>query len=374
MISFGQKIPVTVHPVFFLVSGVIGFLASGSLAGTALWLLIIFVSVLVHELGHAVTALVFGQRARIELVGFGGLTHHNGKQLKPWQNFLVVLNGPLAGFALCFVCYLIDRALPQTGTVHYALTVAVFINLFWTVINLLPVQPLDGGRLLGIVLEKTFGPKGIRLSYLVSIGLAMGFAFLFFLAGLVIAGAIFFLFAFESYRAWSSMKNITVFDRDVSLQETFEKAKRQMEQGQVVEAENKLHDIVKKTKQGLLYQSASELLGKLSFDHGDYEAAFSRLYPIRRSLSPEMVVTFHQLAGILEHWDVVREFSEPAYSSHPNYQTALINATAEAVNQDKSATIGWLMRAQTDGAPDISHYIQRPEFAPFRRDIQETLL
>jgi len=370
MISIGGKIPITIHPIFFLVAAIIGFLSSQTLGGTALWILIIMISVIVHEFGHALTAIIFGQKARIELVGFGGVTHHNGKALKPWQSFLVVLNGPMAGFLLCGVAYFLYIAIPQTGALHYALTIAVFINLFWTVINLLPIQPLDGGKLMAIVLEKTFGPRGVRLSYFLSIILAMLFAFLFFMIGLVIAGAIFFLFAYESYRAWSSLKNITLSDRDEELQEMLKKAADKMQAHDVIAAENLLETILSRTQEGLIYQSAHELLSRIYFERGDYERAYVNLYPIRDALSPEITVMFHQLAGILEKWDVVQELSETAYGAHPNYQTALLNATAEAVTGNQQATMGWLMRAQNDGASNIQVYVQRSEFDPFRDEIK----
>jgi len=373
MITIGGKIPITIYPIFFLVAGIIGFLSSQSLTGTVLWVLIIMVSIIVHELGHALTAIAFGQKAQIELVGFGGLTHHNGKPLKPWQSFLVVLNGPMAGFALCAIAYVIYLFFPQKGAVHYALAITIFINLFWTIINLLPIQPLDGGKLLGIVLEKVFGPRGIRLSHLVSIILAMGFAFLFFFLGMVIAGAIFFLFAFESYRAFSSLKNLTLLDRDEALQEMMKQASKKYEARDIISAENIIQEILSRTHQGLIYQSAQELLSRIYFDRGDFDRAYEILYPIRESLSPDIVVLFHQLAAMMEKWDVVHELSESAYSTKPNYQTALLNATAEAVKGNGQAAMGWLMRAQNDGAPNIQVYVQRSEFDPYREQIAHIL-
>ena len=74
-------IPVRVSPLFFLTAALIGFLWSNTLMGTLIWMMIIFVSVLVHEYGHALTAKAFGQSPRIELVAFGGLTIPQGKRL-----------------------------------------------------------------------------------------------------------------------------------------------------------------------------------------------------------------------------------------------------------------------------------------------------
>src|ERR1700727_855793 len=101
MLKFPGKIPVLVHPLFWVLAFLIGWLNTSSILLTLVWVGIIVISVLIHELGHALTAVAFGQQAQIELMGFGGLTHRRGgKKLKLWQEFLIVLNGPLAGFAL----------------------------------------------------------------------------------------------------------------------------------------------------------------------------------------------------------------------------------------------------------------------------------
>ncbi|NGX58212.1 MAG: Stage IV sporulation protein FB, partial [Chlamydiae bacterium] len=360
MISLRGKIPVTIHPVFFLVAAIIGFLYSQSIPLTLVWILVIMISVLFHEMGHALTAMAFGQKAKIELVGFGGLTHHNGKTLKPWQSFIVVLNGPLAGFLLFGLALFFRQFLSEKGVFYYGVSIAVYINLFWTIINLLPIQPLDGGKLLSITFEKMFGHRGIRLSYLTSLILATGFAILFFVLGAIIAGAIFFLFAFESYRAWSSLKNISSSDRDVALQEMLKKAVEKEESGQTWEAENILTEILGKAEKGLIHNSALEMLGKLYYERGDYERAFSCLFSIKEMLTVETIQIFHKISGMMEKWDIVFELSDQAYSAEPNFETALLNASSQAVRGDMRATLGWLMRARNDGAQDLSSYVQRP--------------
>lgn len=373
MISTRGKIPITIHPIFFLVAGIIGFLYSQSIYLMFIWIIVIMISVLFHEMGHALTAMAFGQSAMIELVGFGGVTHHNGIPLKPWQNFLVVLNGPLAGFALCIAAYFLRKVIPNQGLVTYAILVAFYINLFWTVINLLPIQPLDGGKLLSIVCEKLFGHRGVRLSYLISMILAIVFAILFFLMGAIIAGAIFFLFAFEAYRAWSALQNITSSDRDSELQKLIKEAADKERDGQVWEAETMLTEIMEKAGKGLIYNSAIEMLGKLYYERGDYELAFSYLSRIQDMLSPEMVQLFHKLSAMQKKWDIVLKLSEKAYYAAPNYQTALLNASSHAVHGDLKATLGWLMRAQSDGALDLENYVQRPEFDNMRDEILKNL-
>src|SRR3990172_11840545 len=100
------KIPIVIRPSFWLVAALIGFLNSFSFVGTLVWIGVIFVSVIVHELGHALSALSFGLRPKIELVAFGGLTYHRGDQLAFWKQFLIVLFGPIFGFLLFVAAWL----------------------------------------------------------------------------------------------------------------------------------------------------------------------------------------------------------------------------------------------------------------------------
>jgi len=95
-----KKIPVTISPFFWLLAAFIGFMGTGNIQGTLIWMVVIIASVLVHEFGHALTALFFGQKVRVQLVAFGGMTERQGPKLKLWQEFLITLNGPLAGLMM----------------------------------------------------------------------------------------------------------------------------------------------------------------------------------------------------------------------------------------------------------------------------------
>ncbi|MCE2982169.1 MAG: M50 family metallopeptidase, partial [Parachlamydia sp.] len=97
MIYIPGKIPIRIFPFFWLLIVMIGWLNTQSIPETAIWAAVIFISVLIHEFGHALTAVAFGQEAEISLVGLGGLTKREGPTLAKWKDFIIVLNGPLAG-------------------------------------------------------------------------------------------------------------------------------------------------------------------------------------------------------------------------------------------------------------------------------------
>lgn len=118
------------------------------------WVLVVLVSILVHELGHALAALAFGYRPEITLYQFGGLASFRpDHRLTRVKSIIVSLAGPAAGLLLYGVTKLIaPRVLPSLAqSAIYPLAIFVYgqmihVNLWWTLMNLLPVLPLDGGR------------------------------------------------------------------------------------------------------------------------------------------------------------------------------------------------------------------------------------
>jgi hypothetical protein len=82
MLVIRGPIPVSIHPLFWGLAALIGWINSQSLMGMLVWMGIIFVSVLIHEFGHALTAVAIRQKANIQLVAMGGLTTFDGPKLK----------------------------------------------------------------------------------------------------------------------------------------------------------------------------------------------------------------------------------------------------------------------------------------------------
>lgn len=153
------RIPVRVLPWFWLMAAILGFdfLHDGPLY-LAIWMLVVFISILVHELGHALTAEALGCPSSIVLYHFGGLAfHHPGVNYTRRARMFITAAGPLAGLALFGLVYGVLYLQSQTGFIpiewvrSHAFRVAVFslvwVNLFWSLFNLLPIYPLDGGHL-----------------------------------------------------------------------------------------------------------------------------------------------------------------------------------------------------------------------------------
>ncbi len=183
-------IPVEIQPWFWLTLGILGTgTTGGATPGQSLLLIFLFIlagffSILVHELGHALTGRKFGAQTAITLHAFGGFAVFPSARFKRWQDFLVTLAGPAAQFVLGAVFFAIAL---EGGNLQpfgkYFIGYVWTISLIWALLNLIPMLPLDGGRLLASLL----GPDRIELTLRVGIlvGALGAAAMLYFKAGLL---------------------------------------------------------------------------------------------------------------------------------------------------------------------------------------------
>ncbi|HEY9879711.1 MAG TPA: site-2 protease family protein, partial [Leptolyngbyaceae cyanobacterium] len=155
-------IPFYVNLSWFLVLALVTWNYSGGLAfafpalgGSLPWLLglatalLLFASVVAHELGHSFAARRQGIGVNsITLFLFGGLAALEKESTTPKGAFWVAIAGPLVSFALFGLFTLINAVLPLTGPLAAIVTVLGYINLALGVFNLIPGLPLDGGNVL----------------------------------------------------------------------------------------------------------------------------------------------------------------------------------------------------------------------------------
>src|SRR5437879_6589053 len=96
-------IPVRVHPMFWLVAAIMGFHnlnRENGLTLIAVWMACMFVSILIHEMGHVIVGQLCGSHGHIVLYAFGGLAIGSNQLADRWQRIAVCFAGPLAQFLL----------------------------------------------------------------------------------------------------------------------------------------------------------------------------------------------------------------------------------------------------------------------------------
>lgn len=367
MLKFPGKIPITIHPLFWLSSAALGFLYSGQMAGMIFWVGVILFSVLVHELGHALTAVFFGQSAKIDLVALGGLTTYQGKQLSFGKQFLITLNGPLFGFFLFLAASFLLR-FSWGVEITMGLKMIQMANLFWTIMNLLPVLPLDGGQLLRIGLEAALGVKGFRISYLVGgiLSAALGLIFLAFQWSLL--GAIFFLFAFRSFASWRSSWYLKSVDRKEENKDRMVQAEEALLKGNKEEAKRIFEELIESAKGGVLAISAAQFLAFLLYQEGDKEKPYTLLLPIKEHLADDALCLLQSLAEKKEDLKLVAELSSACYETMPSQEVALRNARAFAFLQKGEEAGGWLQTAFQYGGVDFEKILSEEAFLKVAQD------
>ena len=229
-------VPVRVHPSFWLVTLLLG--ASGQLLLIPVWIGVVFISILIHEMGHALAFRRYGQRSHIILQMAGGLTVPEPSAsdwgggsyyapLSPNQQIIISLAGPVAGFMFALLVMagvilsggsvLTSRLfglipLPLTAVMGFGgdianviATLLLWVNIFWGLVNLLPVFPLDGGQVARNILIQFDRMNGLRNSLWLSAivgGLIAVLGFVFLRS--IFMALLFGLLAFQSYQMASN--------------------------------------------------------------------------------------------------------------------------------------------------------------------------
>ncbi len=362
------SIPFKISPAYWIFTGILSFLLGrGDIFQTVIWFLIIFVSVVFHEYGHALTAKLFGRKPRVELVAMGGVTYHDGDKLPFWKQFFITLDGPLFGLILALVTGLLHSVF-ASPLISGILLQTCYVNIFWTIINLLPVLPLDGGQLLRIGLEKWFDYKGLRYTFLASGIFALVAALAMFVTQNILAGAIFFLFAFENWNNYRKSRNISQSDRKEELKTALMQAEALFRDGRKDEALAAFEAIRLQAGQGMLYDAATQYAALILDDQGQPQAAYERLKPLQDRLDPPTLLLLHRLA--FEHQDdpSVTTLGATVFQLFPLAEVALRNAYAAARQNATEAAIGWLETARDKGTENINEIVTESSFDGIRNN------
>ncbi len=161
-------IPIRVHPMFWLVTAILGSAGARTRPEALLfWVLAVLISIVVHEMGHALVIRRFGFQPWITLYGMGGLASYNARRLDPRSHILISLAGPAAGFLFAALVLILMRLgghpvrllFGWPDIVHWRFDSLfnlrlitfvddlLFVNIWWGLVNLLPIYPLDGGQI-----------------------------------------------------------------------------------------------------------------------------------------------------------------------------------------------------------------------------------
>ncbi len=136
----------------------------------------IFLSVLLHELGHSLVARRFGlETESIILFMLGGVANIKVNDMKtPKSLFEMAFFGPIVSLAIAIVCFLLLFLIPSNLLIYKCVLAISAMNVIIAVFNMLPIHPLDGSRVLWSIIWKLTGNKFFSLKIVSVLGIMGG--------------------------------------------------------------------------------------------------------------------------------------------------------------------------------------------------------
>jgi Zn-dependent protease len=218
-------IPVKVQPFFLLVVGFLGYSRNLPFEFLVEWIIVVFISILAHEFGHALTVRAFGMSPQILIYGFGGVTSWTDeKGVSHAKRIAISLAGPFAGFLFGGIVYLAEYKFPDLFADRFGKQTYIdlmFVNLGWGIFNLLPILPLDGGNVAYSIEQwVTKKHRGV-ITRVVSLLVAGGVGLWALSVG---SGWVVFLMALFAWNNGSALFQLLQNDRDGSVRPLLDQA------------------------------------------------------------------------------------------------------------------------------------------------------
>jgi Zn-dependent protease len=200
-------IPVRVEPWFWITMAFIGGGLHASNSTDILLVLVFvfagFLSIMIHELGHALVIRKYGLPAVITLQAFGGYASFPAGKLDRKQSFVVTAAGPALQFAFGVLLFVLAPkiSIPEGSLFLPCLRDLIWVSIVWSILNCLPVYPMDGGQMMAAIL----GPRKQHYVHLISsiAAVAVGIAGYLYL-GTILLPIFMALFAWQNWQSYQA--------------------------------------------------------------------------------------------------------------------------------------------------------------------------
>lgn len=332
------RIPVTIHPQFLLLLIFFtGIYQDLSLHGL-LYGLIFTCSLLIHELGHGMAARYFGASPQIILEGFGGVTSYSNRMSEK-QNFIVTLCGPLLESILIVIPYfLLKFAYFQHSIWEYYLYLIMKINIFWLLFNLLPIEPLDGGKISRYLLKIFFKEQEEKISNILGmVAVICGLPY-YLLNKSYIFGCLLAMYGFKYFQDF-----YTLFRRNrLSPFALFNKGREHCE-NQEIEKAKLIFKKLSKSADDYIRILAVETLATLLYNEKEFKQAYRLLLSHCDQLKNGKSLLC-KLAFEEGNFELIARYAHEIYALEPTYEIALLNSKALAQLNHPLAS-GWAITA-----------------------------
>lgn len=336
------KIPVTVQPSFWVFLALMIFGSGYSSAEAISLAAILSFSLLFHEYGHGLTALAFGKSPEIHLVAFGGYTTCRNPRMTEKENFLITLNGPVFTTLLIGLSYyFLQTNFAYNPHAWFFFYYTMKLNIFWLIVNLAPLEPLDGGQLLRSFLRRTMGEEA---SYKITL-----------ITGLIsaVVGSIYFLWSgtyfFAMLFLFHGFQNLQAYRRDHTQKKPnhfslYTEAVSALKEEDIDRAKAIFKKLMK-VKDNYIRISAVEGMAAALDQEGNKKEAYHLLLKADPNQLKRGKCLLCKLAFEEQNYRLIETYSREIYDINPTYETALLISKAYAALHKPEHSGGWLHTA-----------------------------
>jgi Zn-dependent protease len=346
------NIPVMIQPTFWIFLVVFCFLPQGSLNQMMILGLVLCFSLLFHEYGHALAAQKFGRNPTITLEGIGGYASYDGRDLKEIHHFVITLCGPIfTGMLILISKYLLVNHVFNIYAVNYFLHCTMHLNIYWLIVNLAPLLPLDGGKIAEYLIRKIVKEDRARQFSLIlgNITALIGGAY-FLLNGSYMFAYLFLFHGWQNFQVYTfefikqKPSSFSLYNQAVHAAENNENKKAKAIFMKLSKSEDDYFKI--RSLEGL-----AEILSR----EGKSNEACAALMKV----SPEKLnhgkYLLCKLAFAQGNYKLVETLSVDIYKINPTFDTAMLNAKTFSLVNNPDYSIAWLKTAfQFDDAKNMN--------------------
>lgn len=307
-------------------------------------------SLLVHEYGHALTAVFFGARPTITLEAFGGNAQYNGSGISAKQRFLITLNGPLFESLLIVLPFYLLKTGVFEGNYYmqYFLEVTMRLNIWWCLLNLIPIVPLDGGYIVRYLLVNRFGEAGYKTSFVISLMCVAIVAPYLFYQGFLFFGVLLVIYGIQNFQNYQKVR---VSLGEVNPFGSYLKAVEAIKNGEIDSGKTLLSKLLK-CEDLKIRNSAIEALAKVYCQENEKQKAYGLLMKADHQFLKEGKCLLCRLAFEEKNYELVCHYSREIYQIEPSFEIAVLNSQAFAGMSQPVLADGWLKTAS--GFEDVS--------------------
>lgn len=301
------SIPVEVHFFFFLTALLLGMGGGDSSpAATGIWVATVFVSVLLHELGHALAGRAYGLAPVITLHGMGGTTSwteaSRRRKLGHGAQMVISFAGPLVGLLVGagLLAFRHFHETPESVLGQELMAGALFANIGWSIFNLFPILPLDGGQIMAHGFAKVTKDRFPKAPHYVSVGFALllgtGAFYIHWLWVVMLAA----LYAYQNVRA---LKATRAAEDESPRFDELSAGFKAIEAGNGFEAIRIAESLLMSTRLPEVRMGALRLLAYGRLLEGQWGTLMQLLESARYEIGPQELARFEQAALELERPD-----------------------------------------------------------------------